>query len=236
MWQSETEPNLQAIIFHGWFDSIHRNHIKIQGSLRSIHIRGWLQQQTAIWTVIILLFKRVQEWSFVPQTTLILTSVCILTSMKIQTHQFSFGERSCGWQDHYSQGIMMWEVKRFLESCKSRLQTHNEGAGSAHLGCWHPRLHLDSALSCSTNTTCCPKRQWTSHLWKCPRPRVSYAHTDIYIIKHATSISKQNRNFRGPSQSKYVSTAALLACRVLKLLLLSLKLNSSEKEKKIPVF
>lgn len=29
-------------IFHGWFDLIHMNHIKMQDSPRGIYIRGWL--------------------------------------------------------------------------------------------------------------------------------------------------------------------------------------------------
>lgn len=116
-------------------------------------------------------FQEGARMIFCPQTTLILTFLCILISIKIQTHQFSFGERSCGWQDHYSQGIMR----------------------TLRVSCWHPRLDFHSALRSSTNKTWFPKRLWTSHLYKCPRPRVSYASTDIYIIKHTTSISKQNK-------------------------------------------
>lgn len=154
-----------------WLD-IHRNHIKMQGSLRNIYIRGWPQQQTAVWVVIFLLFNRVQEWSFVPQTTLILTSMCILISLRYKQTSSALDKEAV--------------------DNRSLLSRHNEDAGSAHLGCWHPKLGFDSALRSSTNT-CCPKRLWISQLWKCPRPRVSYAHMDIYIIKHTTLISKQNK-------------------------------------------
>lgn len=51
-------------------------------------------------------FQEGARMIFVPQTRVILTSMCIFISIKIQTHQFSFGEGSCGWRDHDYQGIM----------------------------------------------------------------------------------------------------------------------------------
>lgn len=63
------------------------------------------------------------------------------------------------------------------------------------------------------------------------KAKSSYAHVDIYTIEHTTSISKQNRNFRGISQFKYVTTAALLALQSSKAISAVLEAEFQWKEK-----